>query len=71
MVHNYCKSLQIIADALPHDPLANIRVAELLMKQQRYAEAKYYLTRAQKAGAINSELDTQIEFASEQAKVKT
>lgn len=65
----WIKSLQIIADALPHDPLANIRVAELLMKQKRYSEAKYYLTRAKQAGTINSELDKQIEFAKEQARV--
>lgn len=66
----WIKSLQLIADALPHDPLSNIRVAELLVKQKRYAEAKYYLLRARRAGTVNDELDTQIDFVKQQAKVK-
>ena len=64
----WVKTLQLIADALPHDPLANIRVGELLMKQKRYSEAKYYLQRAKRAGTVSKELDAQIVLAINMAK---
>ena len=66
----WLKSLQIIADALPHDPLANVRVAELLGHKKRYSESKYYLQRAKRAGAVDNTLDEQIRFAKQAAEIE-
>ena len=65
----WLKTLQLIADATPHDPLANIKIGELLYQQKRYSEAKYYLQRAKRAGTVSAELDRQISFSIENAKL--
>jgi len=41
------KALKILADALPHDGLANYQAASILHQAGRNAEAKFYLQRAQ------------------------
>ncbi|WP_333607710.1 SGNH/GDSL hydrolase family protein [Arsukibacterium sp.] len=40
------KTLKIIADALPHDGIANVQAAQILMQAKRQAEARHYLHRA-------------------------
>lgn len=40
------KSLKIVADALPHDGVANFQAAQILMQARRYGEAKSYLQRS-------------------------
>ncbi|WP_100657175.1 SGNH/GDSL hydrolase family protein [Alteromonas flava] len=47
------KTSQLIADALPHDPIANAKAAELLVQQQRTTEALFYALRAQRAGDVS------------------
>ncbi|MDM7860701.1 hypothetical protein QTP81_08840 [Alteromonas sp. ASW11-36] len=56
--HNmYIKTLQILADALPHDPIVNGQVAEQLYNQNRFSEALYYIRRAQRAGDVSPQLE--------------
>ncbi|MEH8019192.1 SGNH/GDSL hydrolase family protein [Rheinheimera muenzenbergensis] len=40
------KSLKIIADALPHDGMANLQAAQILLQAKRYGEARAYLKRS-------------------------
>jgi lysophospholipase L1-like esterase len=47
------KTQRIIADALPHDPVENLRAAQRLLKAQRLPEALYYFQRAKRAGTMN------------------
>ena len=61
--HMWLKSAQIIADALPHDPLANLEIGELFYKQKRYAEALHYLKRAKRAGSVGSRLSQMIQLS--------
>ena len=49
------KVTQIIADALPHDPMANLKAGQYLAQAERFAEALYYYERAQRAGALQLE----------------
>lgn len=53
----YAKTLQILADALPHDPIINGQVADLLVSQNRATEALYYIDRAQLAGDVSPRLE--------------
>ena len=53
--HMVTKVTQIIADALPHDPMANLKAGQYLAQAQRFAEAVYYYERAQRAGALQLE----------------
>jgi hypothetical protein len=62
-IHMWLKTLQLIADALPHDPLANITIGERLYMQKRYAEALHYLLRARRAGSVGDNLTQMIEVA--------
>ena len=54
------KTLQLIADATPHDPVSNATVGEQFYQQQRFSEATYYLQRAKRAGWINTKSYSQI-----------
>lgn len=60
------KTQQIIADALPHDPVENLRSAKNMHQTKRLAEALYYYQRARRAGAMN--IDTVIARLEEQVK---
>ncbi|MBT0586461.1 SGNH/GDSL hydrolase family protein [Alteromonas oceanisediminis] len=62
------KSLMLIADALPHDPQANLSAGEKLYSEQRFTEALYYLERAQRAGTMGERLERQIDFARHQSQ---
>ncbi len=62
-IHMWLKTLQLIADALPHDPLANVTIGERLYMQKRYPEALHYLLRAQRAGSVGNDLTQMIEVA--------
>ena len=55
------KTQQILADALPNNPLYNVQVAERKMKEKRYNEALHYFRRAKRAGLISNEVDGVIE----------
>ena len=48
------KTLQILADALPHDALYNVKAAELLQAQGNTVLAQYYFSRAKRAGWVVS-----------------
>ncbi|WP_100641062.1 SGNH/GDSL hydrolase family protein [Alteromonas facilis] len=50
--HMHVKALQLIADALPHDPIANVAAGEALFKAKRREESMFYLLRAQRAGDV-------------------
>ncbi|MBF7072685.1 hypothetical protein ISG33_04640 [Glaciecola sp. MH2013] len=54
------KTLQILADALPHNGLYNLQIAEIKFKQGRYGESLHYYKRAKLAGAIGSAIDSNI-----------
>ncbi len=49
------KVSMIIADALPHDPMTNLKAGQYLAQAERFAEAVYYYERAQRAGALQLE----------------
>lgn len=51
------KTLQILADALPHDPVINGEIAERLASQNRDVEAFYYVRRAQLAGNLSPNIE--------------
>lgn len=53
--HMVTKVTQILADALPHDPMANLKAGQYLAQAERFAEALYYYERAQRAGALQLE----------------
>lgn len=55
------KTLQILADALPHKGLYNLQVAEIKFKQGRYNESLHYYRRAKLAGAIGNTINSNIE----------
>ena len=60
------KTQQIIADALPHDPVENLRSAKNMHQVKRIPEALYYYQRAQRAGTMN--IDTVIKRLAQQVK---
>lgn len=60
------KTQQIIADALPHDPVENLRSAKNMHQAKRIPEALYYYQRAQRAGTMN--IDTVIKRLAQQVK---
>lgn len=55
------KTLQILADALPHNGLYNVQLAEAMLSRQRYNEALHYFRRAKLAGALGKDIDLNIE----------
>ncbi|MFC4699134.1 hypothetical protein ACFO4O_03065 [Glaciecola siphonariae] len=55
------KTLQILADALPHNGLYNVQVADIMYKQARLNEALHYYKRARMAGAVGKDIDNKIE----------
>ncbi|WP_395343971.1 hypothetical protein PN836_004640 [Ningiella sp. W23] len=65
------KTLQILADALPHNGLYNLQLAELMLKQNRDALALHYFKRAKLAGAVGDNLDKQVHrLREQQSKLK-
>ncbi|WP_148277377.1 SGNH/GDSL hydrolase family protein [Brumicola pallidula] len=54
------KTIQILADALPHNGLYNLQIAEIKFKQKRLNESLYYYQRAKLAGAIGIAIDGNI-----------
>jgi len=54
------KTIQILADALPHNGLYNLQIAELKFTQQRFNESLYYYQRAKRAGALGEAIDNNI-----------
>jgi lysophospholipase L1-like esterase len=54
------KTLQILADAVPHNGMYNIQAAEALDKLQRPHQAVYYYKRAIKAGLVDTSVETRI-----------
>ena len=54
------KTLQILADALPHNGLYNLQIAEVKFQQGRYNESLHYYKRAKLAGAIGNTIDSNI-----------
>ncbi|WP_371194675.1 hypothetical protein [Glaciecola sp. SC05] len=56
------KTIQILADALPHNGLYNLQIAEIKFKQQRLNESLHYYQRAKLAGAIGSAIDNNISY---------
>ena len=56
------KTLQILADALPHNGLYNLQTAEIMFKEKRFTESLHYYRRAKLAGAIGPEIDSNISF---------
>ena len=54
------KTLQILADALPHKGLYNLQIAEIKFKQGRYNESLHYYQRAKLAGAIGNTIEANI-----------
>jgi len=63
------KTLQILADAMPHNGLYNLQIAEVMFKQKRFNEALHYFKRAKLAGAIGDAIDTNIELLDKQLAV--
>ncbi len=61
------KTLQILADALPHNGLYSVQAAEMLERQSEYALAVFYYQRAIKAGAIDSGLANKINVLQKRA----
>ncbi len=56
------KTIQILADALPHNGLYNLQIAELKFTQQRFNESLYYYQRAKRAGALGEAIDNNIKL---------
>lgn len=56
------KTLQILADALPHNGLYNLQTAEIMFKEKRFTESLHYYRRAKLAGAIGPKIDSNISF---------
>ncbi len=56
------KSIQILADALPHNGLYNLQIAEIKFTQQRFNESLYYYQRAKRAGALGEAIDNNIKL---------
>lgn len=54
------KTIQILADALPHNGLYNLQMAEIKFKRKRLNESLYYYRRAKLAGAIGNAIDNNI-----------
>lgn len=54
------KTLQILADALPHNGLYNLQLAEQMLKKNRLNEALHYYQRAKLAGAVDGSVDRNI-----------
>jgi len=54
------KTIQILADALPHNGLYNLQIAEIKLKQKRLHESLHYYRRAKLAGAISNSIDQNI-----------
>lgn len=54
------KTIQILADALPHNGLYNLQIAEIKYKKKRLNESLYYYRRAKLAGAIGDAIDNNI-----------
>jgi lysophospholipase L1-like esterase len=54
------KTIQILADALPHNGLYNLQIAEMKYQQRRFNESLHYYQRAKLAGAIGSSIDNNI-----------
>lgn len=56
------KTIQILADALPHNGLYNLQIAEIKFTQQRFNESLYYYQRAKRAGALGDAIDSNIKL---------
>jgi len=56
------KTIQILADALPHNGLYNLQIAEIKFTQQRFNESLYYYQRAKRAGALGAAIDSNIKL---------
>jgi lysophospholipase L1-like esterase len=56
------KAIQILADALPHNGLYNLQIAEIKFTQQRFSESLYYYQRAKRAGALGEAIDNNIKL---------
>ena len=56
------KAIQILADALPHNGLYNLQIAEIKFTQQRFSESLYYYQRAKRAGALGEAIDHNIKL---------
>ena len=56
------KTIQILADALPHNGLYNLQIAEIKYKKKRLNESLYYYRRAKLAGAIGDTIDNNIKL---------
>lgn len=56
------KTIQILADALPHNGLYNLQIAEIKFTQQRFNESLYYYQRAKRAGALGEAIDNNIKL---------
>jgi lysophospholipase L1-like esterase len=54
------KTLQILADALPHNGLYNLQLAEEMLKKNRLSESLHYYQRAKLAGAVGGAIDHNI-----------
>jgi len=56
------KTIQILADALPHNGLYNLQIAEIKFKQRRLNESLYYYRRAKLAGALGNAIEGNIQL---------
>ena len=56
------KVIQILADALPHNGLYNLQIAEIKFKKKRLNESLFYYRRAKLAGAIGHAVDNNIKL---------
>lgn len=56
------KTIQILADALPHNGLYNLQIAEIKFTQQRFNESLYYYQRAKRAGALGAAIDSNMKL---------
>ena len=54
------KTLQILADAMPHNGLYNLQLAEQMLAQNRLPESLHYYQRAKLAGAVGDDIDNNI-----------
>ena len=59
------KTTQILADALPHNGLYNLQIAEIKFKKKRLNESLYYYRRAKLAGALGKAIDNNIQLIEE------
>jgi hypothetical protein len=54
------KTLQILADAMPHNGLYNLQLAEQMLDRKRLSESLHYYKRAKLAGALGEDITQNI-----------